>query len=158
MLNIKKYKHLILWIPTVAVMIIIFYFSSRTAGESHNQSSWVAELISGLFNVDGKLLSVVIAIVRRLAHFSEFLLLGITVVFALRGYKIKKIKMIFLGALICLIYAISDEIHQSFVPGRAAQLSDIAVDFSGSLFGIGLTMILFKIKNLYINLRRSKQK
>ena len=56
-----------------------------------------------------------------------------------------------LAFLICVLYAISDEIHQLFVPGRAGQVRDVLIDSSGSFLGIFLVMLfvrfLRKIRN-----------
>jgi VanZ family protein len=40
------------------------------------------------------------------------------------------------------VYAVTDEIHQIFVPGRAAQFSDFVVDTSGAMFGACAALIL----------------
>ena len=52
-----------------------------------------------------------------------------------------------LGILFCVCYAISDELHQLFVPGRAGRLFDVCVDGAGACFGmvIFLTMPLQKV-------------
>ncbi|MFQ8632799.1 MAG: VanZ family protein, partial [Intestinibacter bartlettii] len=54
-----------------------------------------------------------------------------------------------------VLYAISDEIHQYFVPGRACQFRDVMIDSCGALFGIAVIVILKKmvnkIKNIYNN-------
>ena len=49
------------------------------------------------------------------------------------------------------MYAISDEVHQLFVPGRSGQATDVLIDFSGSLAAI---LILSSV--LYL-IRRKKQ-
>jgi VanZ family protein len=45
-------------------------------------------------------------------------------------------KTIFIILLISLAYALSDEFHQLFVPGRFCALKDILVDFAGSIFSV----------------------
>ena len=40
-----------------------------------------------------------------------------------------------------VIYAVSDEIHQAFVPGRSAQLSDVCIDACGAAIGLSLIHI-----------------
>jgi len=47
--------------------------------------------------------------------------------------------------LLTILFAISDEIHQYFVPGRSAQLQDVIRDGKGALIGCLLMMILFLI-------------
>ena len=42
-------------------------------------------------------------------------------------------------------YAISDEVHQLFVPGRAGQVRDVLIDSAGSLLGIIIIMSFEKL-------------
>lgn len=51
----------------------------------------------------------------------------------------KKLGIIF----ICLLYAVTDEFHQSFVPGRTSLASDIIVDFAGASIGLGLFYLFY---------------
>lgn len=89
--------------------------------------------------------------VRKLAHFSEFALLGILVLCAIRRttprFYAYQIHLTFL-----LFVPITDEIIQLFVPGRACQISDVFIDISGYLFGSFIALTLFHlisdIKNL----------
>lgn len=46
--------------------------------------------------------------------------------------------MIIYILFICLFYAVTDEFHQSFIPGRTSLVSDILVDFMGAMIGLGL--------------------
>ena len=41
----------------------------------------------------------------------------------------------------CFLYACSDEYHQTFVPGRAGAMIDVAVDMAGVLFGLALVLL-----------------
>ena len=99
--------------------------------------------------------------IRIFAHFAVYLVLGALVCNAVmlhiklnmnlnpqgvnandKGRNRPKTKMFLISILICTIYALTDEIHQIFVPGRGAQLSDIATDAAGAAVGI-LLYILF---------------
>lgn len=123
-------------------MIIIFIMSSFNAEDSANQSNFILNIISNIFNIENvKLLSLII---RKLAHFTEYLILGLLTINMLNKNDISK-KYI-LSILICIIYATSDEIHQIFVPGRACQLRDILIDSIGSITGIYLYKLLIKRK------------
>ena len=51
-------------------------------------------------------------------------------------------KRFIISALFCLVYAISDEIHKLFVPGRSGEIRDVLIDFTGVLIGILFTMLL----------------
>lgn len=55
--------------------------------------------------------------------------------------SVNHLKLAILALFMAIAYALSDEWHQSFVPGRSATLSDVMVDASGSL--IGLLLIWF---------------
>ena len=46
--------------------------------------------------------------------------------------------------LLAVAYAISDEIHQFFVPGRSCQIKDVLIDSCGAAVGIGLVFISIK--------------
>ena len=83
-------------------------------------------------------------IVRKSAHFIGYMILGILASGLILQYENinKKYPLAF---LICVVYAISDEIHQLFVPGRAGQIRDVLIDSAGSLLGIILVMAFVKI-------------
>ena len=51
---------------------------------------------------------------------------------------------LYIGLLVSILYAISDEIHQLFIPGRSCQITDICIDTLGIL--IGFTIYKYSIK------------
>ena len=149
MLKIKQFvlKNKILrWLPAVLVMMVIFSLSAKTGGESKAQSAGLARLILSFFGLSESVRDVLIVILRKGAHFSLFALLGASVLYALFGYKIKRSRAFLICILICLVYAASDELHQSLVPGRGPLIRDVVIDFSGSLSGSGATMLIYKLK------------
>lgn len=77
--------------------------------------------------------------VKKAGHLIGYALLGINLIRAQTRYTPKTF---WIALLICGLYALSDEFHQSFVPGRHAALLDVVVDLAGSLAGLGL---LYKI-------------
>jgi VanZ family protein len=97
-----------LWAPVVVWAAVIFAFSS------------VPDLGTGLGTWD--------LVLRKLAHAAEFGLLGLLLARALGRPAVA----LALGAL----YAVSDEIHQSFVPGRVASPLDVLVDTAGVAAGV----------------------
>lgn len=80
--------------------------------------------------------------VRKCAHGTIYFMLGIVAVrtFTVSGMKEKK--ACFLALLFCFLYAMFDEFHQTFVPGRSGQLPDVLIDTSGAALGIGLYLLL----------------
>ena len=88
--------------------------------------------------------------IRKLAHFTAYLILGVLVYNLLLCYFTNK-KSLILSLIICLLYAISDEIHQMFVPGRAGQIRDVLIDFSGTTLGVISVWLIDRIKNVINN-------
>jgi VanZ family protein len=122
-------------------MALIFYLSSQPASQSNELSNRVTEVIVETIekvapeiasNWDLKESN---HFIRKNAHFFSYFVLGVLVMNALyqKGYR----KFV-LSLIICILYSISDEIHQTFVPGRGGNIIDVVIDSSGSLIGIGL--------------------
>lgn len=83
-------------------------------------------------------------ITRKSAHFIGYMILGIlSILTFLQFEKINKKPQF--AFLLCVVYAISDEIHQLFVPGRSGQLRDVMIDSSGSFVGIVLVLLCIKV-------------
>lgn len=111
-------------------MLFIFIMSSFDATESSNQSNFIVNIISNILSINNtELLSIII---RKLAHFTEYLVLGILTYNLIKNYK----KKLIIAIIICIIYAISDEMHQILVPGRSCELTDVLIDSLGAIFGI----------------------
>lgn len=68
----------------------------------------------------------------KIIHFILYIPLGVAGGFAFHGIKREKIHLI---AILFVILGIADEIHQSFVPMRKAEILDVVMDFAGSMTG-----------------------
>jgi hypothetical protein len=69
-------------------------------------------------------------------HVIEYLLLGLCAARAIFWKREIVLSPFFLSFGACSIYALSDEIHQFFVPGRAFEVQDLVLDACGILFGL----------------------
>lgn len=71
-------------------------------------------------------------------HIVVYAILGVLIIRALRTYcpKLHNFRYIYFTFLVCLIYAIGDEFHQSFIPYREATIVDVWFDSLGSGIGI----------------------
>ena len=98
------------WLPVFAWAGLIFAFSS------------VPDLGTGLGGWD--------LVLRKLAHATEYAVLGALLVRATARPG--------LAFGLGVLYAISDEVHQSFVPGRLGSPFDVAIDAVGVAAGIVL--------------------
>ena len=102
----------ILWASVIFVCLLIFYLSSQPS------------------------LPLPARISDKFYHLMEYALLGFLSVLALRAtFNISLRRALAVAILFSILYAISDEWHQSFVPGRDASLTDLAADAAGSLMG-----------------------
>jgi VanZ family protein len=135
-MTIKRIIYSILLILTFA---LIFYFSSEDSIRSGNTSSRTMNFIADVFNVEENREAFIekgIPYLRKIAHFLVFMLAGFWEILLLNTFEGSDLKKIVLSALIGLTYAIIDEFHQSFTPGRAPMLIDVIIDFEGNLIGI----------------------
>lgn len=149
--NIKRAIFLILIIINCT---LIFYFSNQVASNSSKQSSRVVEFVSNVVPIiknmkepDKELLksNVLTPIVRKMAHFSIYTLLGIWSINFINTFKkLSTSKKILIAIIFCMLYAISDEIHQTYIVGRSGEIRDVLIDTLGSITGILLTKIQFK--------------
>lgn len=139
---------ILLWGMVVVQMAVIFMFSAQPATQSKETSEGVAnKIINALPNYDvtpaeekSDIAFELNKVLRKLAHFFLYFALGIFVFLAIKySLRNKSVFQLFLiSVLICLAYSISDEVHQLFVDGRGAQVSDVLIDLAGSAMGIGL--------------------
>jgi VanZ family protein len=77
-------------------------------------------------------------LVKKGGHFSGYALLGAANAFALQRGPRSTWLEVGVAVGLALLYAISDELHQSFTPGRTPSLMDIAIDTAGALTGASL--------------------
>ena len=84
-------------------------------------------------------------IIRKLAHFSIYTLVGVLMMSLMSTYNIKGTNRIYISLIVGFIYACSDEFHQFFVPERSAMPTDVLIDTLGVSFGIALVLAVRKI-------------
>ena len=149
-------KQIISWTSVLLWMGVIFIFSAQTATDSSTLSSgitdWVFQLIINIIPTFSS--DVLHLLIRKLAHFSIYFVLGLLVFNALKSSTTKQKYNILFALLISFLYAITDEIHQLFVPGRAGQALDVIIDSFGAITGI----MAFIIIERYINKHKNKVK
>lgn len=119
-------------------MVVIFMFSQQNAVSSLNTSEGLLYDILSIFKLSHEniinLIDILGGPIRKLAHFSEYAILGLLVLYYLNDYQSLSIKRIIVyEILFCFLYACSDEIHQYFIPGRAMMFKDVLIDTSGSI-------------------------
>lgn len=134
-------------------MVLIFGFSAQTSVSSASLSRAVLRKLLALLPGWNTLSPVAQALrvrkvhhmFRKLGHFSEYTVLG--VITALTGRLCfpadnrtqQRVRYFIVPACFALLYAVGDEIHQCFVPGRTPLVTDVLIDFAGACLGTLLT-------------------
>ena len=142
---------LILW------MIIIFSFSSADANKSTGTSD---KVITTMIEIKDKITDQETPIsekeiivknssfyVRKIAHITEYLILGLLMFNALKQFNILNI---YYAIILCILYSCTDEFHQLFINGRSGSFRDVLIDTIGILLGTYLYKILI-IKKKKVN-------
>jgi VanZ family protein len=131
----------------------IFKFSSQIAEESDDISNGVLRKIIDVFpytkglseEIKIKMVEHGNPIIRKLAHFSIYALVGVWIMAFMSTFDIKLYKKWIISMLVGVLYAASDEFHQSFVPGRGPSIVDVGIDSLGVLTGILAVLIIISI-------------
>ena len=127
--------------------------SNQPGADSAETSNIVTQLIYNIYSFLlpenyliglSEFLSRYVHIIRKIAHFSEYLILGILFYINFEELNNPK-KQLYLSLLCSIAYAISDEIHQLFVLNRYCSFTDILIDSSGAVTGILIFHFLSKI-------------
>lgn len=132
----------------LAWMILIFGFSAQSGEESGGLSALIAKpvtlLIASLRRIEmtDELYQRVDSAVRITAHFTEYAVLGALIQLALNKFGLT---FRWLPWLIGTVYAILDEWHQAYSPGRFCDPADVLIDTCGVLCGVLLMHYLIKI-------------
>lgn len=153
----KIVNKIIRFVPVIIMMIVIFAFSAMPGEESSDTSmKFLNPLLHIMEGISHHKLGPDFEnslhwFIRKAAHFSEYAFFGILV---LNAFYTKEKTLLSLGVfseIFVLLYAINDEIHQYFVPGRYAALLDVCIDSSGALLGILVVLLI-------INSRRKRKR
>jgi len=100
------------WLPPLALMSIIFYLSAQP-DLPHTPVYWLDLLI------------------KKLGHATEYAILFL-LLFRTWHHDYPLAQALRTSLLITAVYAISDELHQAFVPGRHANWYDVLIDLSAT--------------------------
>ena len=140
----------IAWILVVVIMAVIYNLSAQVADTSNQLSTGVTEKVVKVVETIVPKVDLDVKefnhIIRKNAHFFIYCSLGFLLMNAMKRSEITRYYAILLSFVIGTVYAITDEFHQSIIPGRGPQLTDVLIDGSGVLFGIILYILIFKWK------------
>lgn len=146
-------KKIISFIVLILWMIVIFSFSSADANKSTGTSD---KVITTMIEIKDKITNnetpnnekeIIIKnssfYIRKIAHITEYLILGFLMFNLLKQYSVTNI---YYAIGLSILYSCTDEFHQLFISGRSGSIRDILIDSIGILIGTYLYKLLF-IKN-----------
>lgn len=136
-----RYGPLVLW------AVLIFIGSGDILSSSH--TSIVVRLMRYLFpNASPETLGLFHLLVRKAGHVTEYAILALL---AARAFQTSSIVFLrrqwfWIALTLVLLYALSDEFHQSFVPSRGASIYDSLIDLSGGFLALAWLAIRLRAK------------
>lgn len=146
-------KKIISFIALILWMIVIFSFSSADANKSTGTSD---KVITTMIEIKDKITNnetpnnekeIIVKnssfYIRKIAHITEYLILGFLMFNLLKQYSVTNI---YYAIGLSILYSCTDEFHQLFISGRSGSIRDVLIDSIGILIGTYLYKLLF-IKN-----------
>lgn len=149
----KNMVRIILIILLLGTFSIIFGFSSQDGEKSGGLSQKITEvIISKVPRIEEldeikkeEITHRTEKVIRKIAHFSIYTVVGILLMAFMSTYQLKEKNRMIISTILGILYASSDELHQYFIPGRSAQITDVMIDTLGVLVGICLVLLMVGI-------------
>ena len=145
----KNILRAILMLLLLSTFFIIFGFSSQDGEKSGSISKKITEeIITRIPQMQEKeqnereaITLRIEKVIRKIAHFSIYTAVGLLLMALLSTFEMKEKNRTIISLIIGIIYASSDEIHQSFVPERSPMITDVMIDTMGVMLGILIIML-----------------
>ena len=120
---LSRYLPLVIWLAFIS-------YASSDSFSANNTSRIIGPLVLWLFpNTSPETMATIHFITRKIAHFTEYAILGFLAARAFRPWP----RWFLISALLVVVYALIDEYHQSFVPSRTASIFDSLIDMAGGI-------------------------
>ena len=142
-------------------MTTIFMFSGQQGTESGDTSRKftvaIIQILTGKsVALEDPVIEGIQLVVRKLAHFTIYAIGGFLIMnYAYTTEKTNKRKILY-SIFFGVGYAITDELHQFFVPGRSGNIFDVGIDTAGVITGVLVYLALRKIIEMLINKNKTK--
>lgn len=125
----------------IAWMGLIFLFSNEVADSSSERSGAIVDVIARSVSWSQDILTF---LTRKAAHMFIYFVLGVLMFNVVKEFPLSKKRAVLLSVLFVMLYAITDEFHQTFVPGRSAELRDVLIDTTAGAVGVMIYYIAAK--------------
>ena len=146
-------------------MLLIFLFSNDTGEVSTKKSDGLIigtiEFLLERDLTDAEKIKYVdwfVTPVRKGAHLLIYFVLGYLMISTLKEFRLVDKRTYIFAVILCVLYSISDEVHQYLVPGRSAGVIDVLIDTVGSSLGVWNWGNKFKIKTRKNEIRMLKKR
>lgn len=140
----------------IATVGFIFYNSLQNGDLSSSRSGMVTAFLNSILYQLG-LPSLTEHVVRKLAHFSEFCLLGFLMTACVRAYTGRWGRYLCWPLLLGLVTANLDETLQLYSADRSSSVIDVWIDFSGVCTGVGIAAVLLLFCAMVVGLARGNR-
>lgn len=142
----KIFLRIVVLIPAIFMACLIFGFSAQNGSSSTGVSN---RFIAMVFHTDNpEFIEKVEMPVRKLAHFTEYMIFSFTVYIALKVWQVSAKRIYFVTIILVGLFACSDEIHQLFVPERAGRIVDVIIDTMGAVAGMLIVRGIRKLRKV----------
>lgn len=139
------------------MLVLIFYMSAQDGSESSNSSGVIVKTVVRIMFKDfesldeasqTEIMTTATQIIRKVAHFTEYFLLSWAAFFhfTVINERVAIKRKLLWTFLFSALYAVSDEIHQLFVPGRSGNIKDVVIDCMGALLTVVIILLIRLIK------------
>jgi len=149
-----KTKRIVCLLLVLLWMGAIFAYSAKNAADSTVQSRWVGKVFGSIVVADWEdwtpqqqeaFAAKWDHVVRKTAHVAEYAVLGALLTALLLIWPSSRRHAWKVAVPVGVLYAVTDEIHQRYVPGRACRLSDVWIDAAGVVLGCLLALGIYAL-------------
>lgn len=156
----KNIEKVVLILIALAWMGVIFYFSHQNGTSSSKMSNTITRWVVNTFvpnysnltaGEQANILKNASYVIRKMGHYLEYAILGVFLFAAVYVFTDNEKIIYLVVSILGILYAISDEFHQSFIGGRAPAVKDVLID------SIGLLTTLFFI-GIFLNIKKNRKK
>ena len=153
------WKRILFIVLLMLAFYIIFQFSAQNGELSGSLSEKitmkVVEILSKIKDMNDTMKLYYVQrlhpVIRKLAHFSIYMVVGFSTMGLMCTFSMKNLMKVVASLGIGVLYAITDEIHQAFVPGRGPSAIDVGIDSLGVLTGIFILIIMIVFTESIVN-------
>lgn len=155
------WKKIACWMLVLIWLVVIFCFSAMNGASSDGQSKgFIESIATGVAHISAKLGMLekeptekqieqfarkINPIVRKIAHGTVYFVLAVLLLLALFTDNKTFGRNMLIVLAICFFYSLTDEWHQTFIPGRTGKFVDCLIDTLGAVIGCLLYLLPVKI-------------